>query len=92
MARIAEARRLTNEVQALLGDGEDIASARDRWSRGEEVGTGPNKPSLLLKLFMLNRLLDRHFRKAQQRMMSNWEVDNEHDRGPPGEGRAAPPT
>ena len=78
--RIAEAHALIGQVRETMPEGKDLASVREDWARdhGEGAAAGASAsadPQRTLSLFMLNRFLDRYFRKAHQRMMSGWEVE-----------------
>lgn len=79
--KIEEAQALIARIKALLPEGMDLATARSQWAKTHKAApatageAAAATPQLTLLLFMLNRLLDRHFRKAHQRMMSTWHVD-----------------
>jgi Fe-S-cluster containining protein len=91
LARVHEAQGLIARIKRLLPDGMDLGAARNQWKRaGKAAEDGetsePFGAELTLNLFMLNRLLDRHFRKAHQRTMSSWLVED----GPADEARPTP--
>ncbi|MFL6734604.1 MAG: hypothetical protein ACJ8EY_07900 [Sphingomicrobium sp.] len=75
MQRIDTAKRLLADVYALLPSGMDIVAIRVWW-KSRARGLTADKitdhdPQLMLRMFMLNRFLDQHFRKEHQRMMSD---------------------
>ena len=74
LQRIETAKTLLDEVLKLLPRGMDIATARARWKeRARGQSNAPitdDDAQFMLRMFMLNRFLDQHFRKAHQRMMS----------------------
>ena len=70
--RVAEAKRLLSEVQALLPKGQRLSQARTEWrlranapvSESSEERAAIGK--LQLRMTMLNMFLDRHFRLARE--------------------------
>ena len=77
---IGSARRLLDDVRAVLRPGENLPAARARW-RGwfaaQAAGTAddPADPVFVLRMTMLNRFLDRHFRKDSKKQMMEVEGD-----------------
>ena len=75
---IASARRLLDDVRAVLRPGETLPAARARWrdwfaaqARGEAAA--PADGPFVLRMTMLNRLLDRHFRKDSKKQMMEFD-------------------
>ena len=77
---IASARELLGAVRPLLHDGETLPAARARWrswfaARPDGAQAGPTDSAFVLRMTMLNRFLDRHFRKDSKRQMMGVEAD-----------------
>lgn len=79
---IASARQLLGGVRGLLEPGESLPAARARWKRwfakradGEAGPQAPAQAAFLLRMTMLNRFLDRHFRKDSKKQMMELEAD-----------------
>jgi hypothetical protein len=76
---IAEARQLEDRVLALLPNGMNIVSARAAFmpppgNEEQALEWRKNNPQLTLALTMLNRVLDRHFRHSDQRIIAGWDT------------------
>lgn len=75
LARIAQVRRLLSELTPLLRDGETLAEARKRWKAALAVDGGPRPAlsgadaELVLKMTVLNLILDRQFRPSDQQLL-----------------------
>lgn len=74
LATIASARQLLADVRALLGAGESLPDARARWTRwfaakarGEALAQSPEEAAFVVRMTLLNRFLDRHFRKDSKK-------------------------
>ena len=74
LERIATARQLLDAVMTQLPAGQSIRDARALWKDQAEATGDPEAlrtqgAQLMLAWVMLNRFLDRHFRRDHQRMM-----------------------
>jgi Fe-S-cluster containining protein len=74
LERIATARQLLDAVMTQLPAGQSIREARALWkdqaeATGDIEAMRTQGPQLMLAWVMLNRFLDRHFRRDHQRMM-----------------------
>jgi len=80
LERIGTARQLLDAVLTQLPAGQSITQARAHWkdqaeARGDPEAMRTQGPQLMLAWVMLNRFLDRHFRRDHQRMMQVSEPD-----------------
>ena len=74
-----EARKLQARVEALLPADMDISAARAACMPGPDaephaLSWRRAHPELTLAFILLNRMLDRHFRRSNQRMMADWDT------------------
>lgn len=86
---IASARQLLGGVRDLLAPGESLPAARARWRQWfadrasgaqapqgpAQAPQGPAQAAFLLRMTMLNRFLDRHFRKDRKKQMMEMDAD-----------------
>jgi hypothetical protein len=77
---IASAKQLLGEVRAVLHPGESLPAARARWrhwfaAQAAETPGDPPDSAFILRMTMLNRFLDRHFRKDSKKQMMEVEAD-----------------
>lgn len=79
---IASAKRLLADVRPLLGPDESLPAARSRWiawfaakARGEGGRQSPADSAFVLRMTMLNRFLDRHFRKDSKKQVMEVDPD-----------------
>lgn len=77
---IASARKLLDDVRAVLRPGETMPEARARWREwfAAQAGDRPAAAEdgmFLLRMTMLNRLLDRHFRKDSKKQTMEVDTD-----------------
>lgn len=77
---IASARKLLDDVRALLRPGESLPAARGRWKQWFEAKANGSAAStadsaFVLRMTLLNRFLDRHFRKDSKKQMMEVETD-----------------
>lgn len=79
---IASARQLLGGVRDLLAPGESLPAARARWKQWfadranrEAAPEAPGQAAFLLRMTMLNRFLDRHFRKDSKKQMMEVDAD-----------------
>jgi Fe-S-cluster containining protein len=95
LQRIATARRLLDDVVPLLREGQSIAQARAEWGQriakaGSPMGV-PADAQYLLRMLMLNRFLDRHFLRDDEKVFN--AIPGEEPEPPPApkRGRRPPP-
>ncbi|MEO5972997.1 MAG: hypothetical protein ABIP91_06515 [Sphingomicrobium sp.] len=77
MDRITKARALVAELKSLLAPRQGIVAARRAWKqraadRRSGAVTGPanaGEAAFTLKMFVLNRFLDRHFRAPSEQQV-----------------------
>ena len=80
LGTIASAKQLLQDVRVLLRPGESLPAARGRWrawfaAQPQGATAEPSDAAFVLRMTMLNRFLDRHFRKDSKKQMMDVESD-----------------